>query len=248
MGSAKPTKTMARSHAPASTRGGFPGGGSYTTDPIRRACVIDKGVMLKNGRFAFLMKKYWGDLRKLIDIRMQHNHNGSPPFTNEETVSTAVQIAEGMAALHKRNSIHRDIKASSILLWVRNAKTFDTIHDPFWCNVADFESSGGLVGTGYWRAPEILHAVQTYIIKSHLFNEKSDVYSFAMTYYEILTGCISFEDLDITIEGRRSALPNHINTLSKTLLNRCWHANPLERSSFENIVEQLKKIYPNSRT
>ncbi|KAG0570876.1 hypothetical protein KC19_6G194100 [Ceratodon purpureus] len=218
--------------------------------PIRRACVIDKGVMLNNGRFAFLMKKYWGDLRKLIDIRMQHNHNACAPFTDDETGSIAAQIVEGMAALHKRNIVHRDMKASNILLWVPNEKTFDAVHDPFWCNVADFESSVGLVGTGYWRAPEILRALQTGSIRSHLFDEKSDVYSFAMTYYEILTGCIPFEDLGgrnygMIIEGRRPELPSYINPLLKALLNRCWHTNPLERPSFGNIGEQLKKIYLN---
>jgi hypothetical protein len=31
------------------------------------------GVLLKNGRFAFKMRKYWGDLRKLIDLKMSLN-------------------------------------------------------------------------------------------------------------------------------------------------------------------------------
>ena len=85
---------------------------------------------------------------------------------------------------------------------------------------------------GYWRAPEILRAVQTNNIKPHLFNEKSDVYSFAMTCYEVWIGCIPFEGVsamsyDIVIGGQRLELPSHVDHWMKRLLSKCRHVNPL---------------------
>ena len=54
---------------------------SYHSD---NSCVILGATLLKNRRFAFRMLKYSGDLRKLIDIMMQHNGNQGPPFRDAE--------------------------------------------------------------------------------------------------------------------------------------------------------------------
>lgn len=143
-----------------------------------------------------------------------------------------------------------DFKASNVLLdGGARAKQYDPIvHGIQSVHVVDFECSVGVVGTGYWRAPEILQGVQNRDIKPHLFTKKSDVYSFAMTCYEVITGLIPFEDLDNSyndvIEGLRPKLPDSIDPCWKTLLSRCWHADPSKRPSFEEILRCLKKIYP----
>lgn len=215
--------------------------GNYNID----FCTIYGAVLLKNGRFGFVMPKCWGDLRKLIDFRMQHNHNQSTPFTKFEEGHILEAVALGMQELHINNIIHRDLKASNVL--IRGDGTFDPVEGKIWCNVADFECSPGVVGTGYWRAPEILQAIQNHTITVQSFSKESDVYSFAMTSYEVLTGCIPFEDLgkicyNIVIEGRRPELPQHIDPLLETLLNKCWHENPLKRPSFEKIIKRLLRL------
>ena len=219
--------------------------GLYLND---NPCAILGAILLKNGRFAYWMRKYWGDLRKLIDMRMQLNHNQCPPFTNEEVGYIVKKIAAGMAQLHAHDIVHRDLKASNVLIDFRGEK-FDLKEFNFSIvKVADFECSVGVVGTGYWRAPEILQAVQQCDIKLELFTQKSDVYAFGMTCYEVLTGCMPFEELggrcyDIVIEGRRPLLPKSIDLGWKELLNRCWHENPLERPSFIEIRGCLNELY-----
>jgi len=52
-----------------------------------------------------------------------------------------------MDQLHNHSIVHRDIKASNVL-----------VRGHLVCFIADFECSLGVVGTGFWRAPKILEA------------------------------------------------------------------------------------------
>ncbi|KAG0599191.1 hypothetical protein M758_12G134800 [Ceratodon purpureus] len=210
------------------------------------SCSIYGGILLKNGRFAFQMTRYWGDLRQLIDIKMQHNQNRRrSPFTDDKTVIWCMlDIAEGVLALHNDNIIHRDLNASSVQIRPHD-KDFDTIHGRFDCKVTGFESSVGVVGTGFWRAPEILLGVKDRDIKPDLFSKKSDVYSYAMTCYEILTGGVPFEDhdqsdYDVVLLDERPKLPRNTKPWMEELLRRCWHREPSERPTFREIVDILK--------
>ena len=207
-------------------------------------CNAIEGAMLYNGRFAFLMERRWGDLRKLIDARMIHNNMQGPPFSELYTCWCMRNIAGGMELLHKKNIIHGDLKAANVLIKAssKNEYPFDPLSSGFSCRVADYESSVGVVGTGFWRAPEILLAVKNHNVTSELFTKASDVYSYGMTCYEIITGGIPFEvegfrisDYDRVIDGYRPSFSSKIPDWQKELVSRCWHKNPLERPQFEEI-------------
>jgi len=207
------------------------------------ACPILGATLLKDGRFAFWMPQYSGDLRKLIDQKMQENHNQGPPFTSAETTRIMQQIASGMYELHKNDIVHRDLKASNVLL---DTDFLELMKHPngFVCRVADFECSVGIVGTGFWRAPEILQALKTKNRKPELFTKSADVYSYGMTCYEIVTGRVPFEHLplnnyDVVIRGERPELPSDMEPWMRDLITRCWHPDPLKRPTFETIVDTI---------
>jgi serine/threonine protein kinase len=228
-------------------------------------CPIMGAYLLNDGRFAFCMPRCGGDLRKLIDLKMQENHNQGPPFTSAGTKRIILQIAEGMCELHEHDIVHRDLKAANVLLNTEsatgmedpygfvcqvaedpNAFACQVLEDPnaFTCQVADFECSVGVVGTGFWRAPEILQAVKSRNIKPELFTKSADVYSYGMTCYEIVTGRMPFEDLrasdyDVVIRGGRPKLPSDIEPWMRDLIIRCWHPNPLERPTSKTIVRTI---------
>jgi serine/threonine protein kinase len=206
---------------------------------------IKGGTLLKDerlkGQFAFVMDRWWGDLRKLIDIRMQRNKNQGPPFNNDQILDLMRDIAWDMESLHSGHSmiLHRDLKASNVLIFAvdveaSNQKIFNAL-------VIDYECSIGVIGTRFWRAPEILQQLKDGMSGSNLsFTSKVDVYSYGMTCYEIVTGHMPFEDrpaqnYDYVLNGHRPELPNDIDPLVREIITRCWHPDPSYRPSFKTI-------------
>ncbi|KAG0624607.1 hypothetical protein M758_3G260400 [Ceratodon purpureus] len=214
-------------------------------------CPVRCGYLLPNGRFAFLMPRYWGDLRKLLDRRMQQRLDCThPPCSDWEATRSMLYIAKGMRDLHISNIVHGDLKASNVLVEMieRSKSEMEKIRnkdvDTFYCRVADFESSKGVLGTGFWRAPEILIGVKNRCVTPDLFTKASDVYSYAMTCYEIWTGCFPFENLktneyDVVLGGERPILPSGMKPWIREMLERCWHADPSKRPTFQEICDTI---------
>ncbi|KAG0588688.1 hypothetical protein KC19_2G261800 [Ceratodon purpureus] len=208
-------------------------------------CEVFRGTLLEDGRFAFLMKKEHLDLRRLIDDKMKliaPNNRG--PFSKEVAEELMFEIALGMSWLHSRDIVHRDLKASNVLIQVHD-------DDDFQCFVADYECSIGVVGTGLFRAPEILEACKEKSVSKRLelFTMASDVYSYGMTCYEILTGKFPFNGqsgndiMDVVIGGKRPEVPEYVDEWVHKLLSDCWQHDPTKRPSFGEIVNF---IYSNS--
>ena len=193
---------------------------------------------LEDYRLGVVFPRFWGDLRTHIDQRMMRNVNKSAPFDLATAVRISLQFAEGMDWLHRRDIIHRDLKASTILI-----NTDCCTEEAFQCFVADFECSVGVVGTTSWRAPETLQAS-----KATMFSNYADIYSYGMTCYEVLTGKLPFEGLSeregttTVLLGCRPSLPFCLDSQLKRLIECCWHQDPEQRPSFTFICLELKTI------
>jgi serine/threonine protein kinase len=201
------------------------------------------GTLLEDGRCSFVLQRYWGDLRTLIDHNMLENQR--PPFQESVALRILWQIARGMVTLHDNNILHRDLKASNVLLNIYSHGLFPEYPD---CYVADFECSNGVVGTGFWRAPEILRALGNHGFKaaSAECTKMADVYSFGMLCYEVLTGRIPFEDkatrdYNVVLSGQRPCLPTQYGCcrVFEDLVKACWDADPLKRPSFKKICGEV---------
>lgn len=93
-------------------------------------------------------------------------------------------------------------------------------------------------------------------LQTDMFTHASDVYSYAMTSYEILTGLIPFQDIvasdydHVVLQCKGPELPRHIAPWIRKLLESCWHHDPSKRPTFERISEVLassrSKIPPSS--
>lgn len=108
------------------------------------------------------------------------------PFEKDLAERIMYRVALEVNWLHSRNIVHRELKASNVLY---------TSGERSWgFYVTDFECSVGVVGTGFFRAPETLQALKDKSIseKPELFSREADVYAYGMTCYEILTGKLPF--------------------------------------------------------
>lgn len=162
------------------------------------------------------------------------------------------QIAYGMRVLHSSGILHRDLKAANVLLSYDIEKSIRHEEDFLDCDVEDFESCEGVMGTRFWRAPEILIALKKRVanISSNLevWTEKVDVYGYAMTCYEVSTACIPFQnrganDYDAVIEGERPPLPDYVDSELQELVRRCWKSEPSMRLSFEEVQDELDNVF-----
>jgi serine/threonine protein kinase len=93
------------------------------------------------------------------------------PFPKELTLDMMRRIAYGVEWLHSRGLIHKDLKASNIFVSPHDSKQGfitsrivklkrDLAYDHIWVSVGDYESSNGVVGAAFWRAPEVLKVLR----------------------------------------------------------------------------------------
>jgi serine/threonine protein kinase len=176
-----------------------------------------------------------------------------------QRLKISLDVAKGMNFLHRQSVVHRDLKSLNLLL---AAKVPDQGVTP-WVKVSDFglsrflpvtpSTSGsachgimtGGVGTALWMAPEVL--------SGNSYNEKVDVYSFAIVLYELLCRWIPFEGCGLepvsialaVTSGRRPDLryapPDCPPSLCR-IMKSCWMHCPSQRPTFDAALGMLKEV------
>jgi len=147
-------------------------------------------------------------------------------------------IAKGMNFLHTKNIIHRDLKSDNVLL---DAALTPKISDFGISRVKDDSKYTIRVGTSSYMAPEILN--------SEFYDEKCDVFSFAIIMFEVLVetnrpygnNAFHVEQMVSKNPLYRPAVPLNFNVepfhLSyMEMMSQCWKHDPHSRPTFEQII------------
>lgn len=101
----------------------------------------------------------------------------------KETLSIAVQVAQGIEAAHNNHIIHRDIKPQNIII-SREGKV----------KVTDFGiARAASANTINSNAMGSVHYISPEQARGGYIDEKSDIYSLGITMYEMITGHVPFE-------------------------------------------------------
>eukprot|EP00922_Rhytidocystis_sp_ex-Travisia-forbesii_P022643 GHVS01033141.1.p1 GENE.GHVS01033141.1~~GHVS01033141.1.p1 ORF type:complete len:769 (-),score=275.73 GHVS01033141.1:115-2421(-) len=189
-------------------------------------------------------------------------------LTWRQKVKLATDIAKGLTYLHggQPQIIHRDLKSLNILL----VDKITTPSDVPQAKVTDFglsrvcrpssynhynasphtattttTTATSAVGTYHWMAPEVF--------EGRPYNEKVDVYSYAIVLYEILTCTVPYQDLSHSpvhigmsvVNGNRpdiGCLPPDCPKPLRRLMEACWDPRAEHRPSFRSILAVLKEL------
>jgi hypothetical protein len=207
------------------------------------------------------------DLLKLIKGRKGTREF---PFDVLEAIDIMLQVGGGMHYLHNMSIVHRDLKSANILVRCLKVREADPEIEYAMVKVADFglskikEKSATYsiqtpnIGTTLWMAPEMIKHLNaeseaekldgdTMVLK---YPFKSDVYSFAMVCYEILSGKLPWnldekslpEVKKKVLRGDRPQLPEHCPLLLKSLIERCWSQDASQRPDFNEICTELRHL------
>uniref|UniRef100_A0A3B4B4C0 Tyrosine-protein kinase n=1 Tax=Periophthalmus magnuspinnatus TaxID=409849 RepID=A0A3B4B4C0_9GOBI len=165
-----------------------------------------------------------------------------PEGQHQDTVTLVdmgAQVADGMSYLEENNCIHRDLAARNVL-----------VGEGHICKVADF-GLGRLIKEPFyvseekkipykWTAPEAI---------SHgKFSSKSDVWSFGVLLYEIITcGGNPYPGQTLSIQevfeevsrGYRMPRPSKCPEFLYKIMMDCWNAEPASRPTFRSIKDKL---------
>ncbi|XP_024523510.1 serine/threonine-protein kinase HT1-like [Selaginella moellendorffii] len=157
-------------------------------------------------------------------------------------VAVMLQVATGMAWLHSKNVIHRDLKPQNILVGEEDNDLVSIRIADFGVSRPDFISS--LIseatpkqGTRNFMAPEVW--------TSERYTKKADVYSYGMLSYQLVTGNIPFKvgmDMEQVLRGKRPEIPATCPEFLSQLMRECWNHDAKERPSFSDICERLKQL------
>jgi len=155
----------------------------------------------------------------------------------------AIDTAEGLAYLHAKDILHRDLKSNNILL---NEKYCAKISD-FGLSKLKLEikststtSTARQTGTIRWRAPELFK-------RGAIASKASDIYSYGMILWELVTRKLPFNDAadETTVmgwikDGEQENIPEDCPEVWKEIITSCWSA-PENRPQAKEIVARLKQ-------
>eukprot|EP00731_Ephydatia_muelleri_P032302 Em0023g809a len=207
------------------------------------------GVCVENDPVYIIMELMPGGdlLHFLRDARVEH---GSPLLTVKELIQIGLDVAQGCRYLQQAHFIHRDLAARNCLV---SSKGSDRV-----VKIGDFGLAKDLYSSDYyqvegqrklpvrWMAPEALLQGK--------FNMESDVWSFGVLMWEIMTfGNQPYPALNnqevlqfVTAEGRLEK-PDNCPGKIYHLMQNCWKKVASERPHFEVIMEILSNYLEHLR-
>eukprot|EP00040_Diaphanoeca_grandis_P011094 m.56790 g.56790 ORF g.56790 m.56790 type:complete len:753 (-) comp22292_c2_seq1:178-2436(-) len=169
-------------------------------------------------------------------IREEHSNT----LTVTHLASFVKQIATGMEFMSSKNIVHRDLAARNVLVY-----TIDVV------KISDFGLSRSMRQKEYyraqrkgrwpikWYAPECLY--------ESLFTPESDVWSFAITSWEVFSygikpwrGFTATEVVQALANRIRLPKPDACPPKMYNLMLDCWADNRLDRPSFKNICQRME--------
>ncbi|KAM9501606.1 ephrin type-A receptor 7 [Clarias gariepinus] len=180
-----------------------------------------------------------GDLRRFL---IATRYGDIPMFVpHQSLLRFMIDIASGMDYLSSKGFLHRDLAARNCMLG-----------DDLRVRVADFGLSKQIFSSNYYRQRVAIRmpikwmAIES--LSESIYTSKSDVWSFGVTMWEIVTrgktpypGIPNHELLEMLESGHRLNQGDCDSKLYEVMLS-CWHKEPSQRPCFAELAQSLKAL------
>uniref|UniRef100_A0AAR2K8T0 Receptor protein-tyrosine kinase n=1 Tax=Pygocentrus nattereri TaxID=42514 RepID=A0AAR2K8T0_PYGNA len=174
----------------------------------------------------------------LLDYVHEHKDN----IGSQLLLNWCVQIAKGMMYLEEKRLVHRDLAARNVLVKSPNhikitdfglARLLDT-------NEKEYNADGGKMPIK-WMALECIHYRK--------FTHQSDVWSYGVTIWELMTfggkpyeGIPTCEIPDILEKGERLAQPTTCTIDVYMVMVKCWMIDADSRPRFKELAAEFSRM------
>ncbi|KAM0841293.1 hypothetical protein ACQ4PT_059130 [Festuca glaucescens] len=158
-------------------------------------------------------------------------------------VNMAIDIVtRGMNYLHNSipTVVHRDLKSPNLLVdknWTVKVADFGLSR----LKLETFLTTKTGKGTPQWMAPEVL--------RSEPSNEKSDVFSYGVVLWELVTQKVPWDTLNtmqvigvVGLMDHRLEIPSDTDPEWASMIKSCWDSDPQRRPSFQELLERLQGL------
>ncbi|XP_071964099.1 leucine-rich repeat serine/threonine-protein kinase 1-like [Antedon mediterranea] len=225
-----------------------------TMTRLKHACIVQLvGVSIRGVCFAMECAPL-GDLKSLLEKQLD-NKKQNVKFGSrlqgcilERTITFKIahQIVAAMEYMHGKNVIHCDLKTDNVLVWSLASE------DPINIKIADYgiskisflHQAEGEAGNPAFSAPEISRGT---------FDKQSDIFSFGMLIYNLMSGRWPLVELKSSLDVRNKIRQGERPKFKyiefcqepcfpflEDLMKASWQSKPVDRPSSGEISERMK--------
>jgi predicted Ser/Thr protein kinase len=199
---------------------------------IRHRAIVDVYDFGSTEGLSYIATEYFpaGDLK----TRLQN------PMSTEEASDYAKQIAEALRVIHVAGVLHRDLKPANVMLRTDNSLVLiDFGLAKELTGDKALTGAGEIRGSPYYMSPEQA--------QGRPVDERSDLYSLGVIFYELLTGTRPFQGrtvFDVLAQHQHAPIPQLSGAASglQALLDRLLAKAPADR--FQSATDFLTALRP----
>lgn len=199
-------------------------------------CSVHSIESTRDGRMFICMSYCEGESLKDVIAR--------GPVSAEEAVKIAVKIAEGLAAAHKADVVHRDVKPANIIVNENRGVKIIDFGLAKLAGASRVTKDGATVGTIGYKSPEQ--------VRGDDVDGRADIWSLGMVLFEMLTGESAFggEFGQATVQSILNEAPRQVTDLSREvpaalgrIVDRCLQKNPDDRyGTARELADDLDRV------